>query len=91
MFGVSPLPAQRWCSPIAASASAADQLAVETGAQALQADAGARDELIAAIRDAGPIDIFVYIAGVLVFGDPSRIVPITEPDYLEWEIGLDTA
>ncbi|SER56368.1 SDR family oxidoreductase [Sphingobium sp. YR768] len=54
----------------AASASAADQLAVETGAQALRADAGVRDEIIAAIRDAGPIDIFVYNAGLLVFGDP---------------------
>lgn len=49
----------------AASASAADQLAVETGAQALRVDAGVRDELIAAVRDAGPIDIFVYNAGLL--------------------------
>src|SRR5689334_23988791 len=31
------------------------QLATETGAQALLADAGEREELIAAIRDAGPI------------------------------------
>jgi cyclic-di-GMP-binding biofilm dispersal mediator protein len=54
----------------AASAGAADRLAAETGAQALQADAGARDELIAAVRDAGPIDIFVYNAGLLVLGDP---------------------
>jgi cyclic-di-GMP-binding biofilm dispersal mediator protein len=54
----------------AASAAAADQLAAETGAQALRADAGERDELIAAVRDAGPIDIFVYNAGLLVFGDP---------------------
>lgn len=54
----------------AASDGAADQLAVETGAQALRADAGVRDELIAAVRDAGPIDIFVYNAGLLVFGDP---------------------
>jgi cyclic-di-GMP-binding biofilm dispersal mediator protein len=59
----------------AASASAADQLAVETGAQALRADAGVRDELIAAIRDAGPIDIFVYNAGLLVFGDPLTLNP----------------
>ena len=53
-----------------ASADAASQLAAETGAQALRADAGEREVLIAAIRDAGPIDIFVYNAGLLVFGDP---------------------
>lgn len=54
----------------AASANASEQLAAETGARALRADAGVRDDLIAAIRDAGPIDIFVYNAGLLVFGDP---------------------
>ena len=54
----------------ATSAGAAHQLAAETGAQALQADAGMRDELIAAVRDAGSIDVFVYNAGLLVFGDP---------------------
>lgn len=59
----------------AASADAADQLAIETGAEALRADAGARDELLAAIRNAGPIDIFVYNAGLLVFGDPLTLDP----------------
>lgn len=54
----------------AASAGAADQLAAETGAKALRVDAGERDALIAAIREAGPIDIFVHNAGLLVFGDP---------------------
>ncbi|MCS0504715.1 SDR family oxidoreductase [Ancylobacter mangrovi] len=54
----------------AASADAAIALAAETGAEAIQADAGEREELIAAIRDAGPIDIFVYNAGLLVFGNP---------------------
>lgn len=58
----------------AASAGAATRLAAETGAEALRADAGKRDELIAAIRDAGPIDIFVYNAGLLVFGDPLTLV-----------------
>lgn len=48
----------------AASMDAASQLATETGAQALLADAGEREELIAAIREAGPIDIFVYNAGL---------------------------
>jgi len=54
----------------AASANAAEHLAAETGAKALRADAGSRDALIAAVRDTGPIDIFVYNAGLLVFGDP---------------------
>lgn len=54
----------------AASADAAAALTTETGAQAIRADAGEREKLIAAIRDAGPIDIFVYNAGLLVFGDP---------------------
>lgn len=53
-----------------ASLDAANQLATEAGAQALRVDAGERDLLVAAIRDAGPIDIFVYNAGLLVFGDP---------------------
>ena len=57
-----------------ASADVANQLAAETGTQALRADAGKREELIAAIRDAGPIDIFVYNAGLLVFGDPLTLV-----------------
>lgn len=57
-----------------ASADAADQLATETGARAIRVDAGQREELIAAIRDAGPIDIFVYNAGLLVFGDPLTLV-----------------
>jgi cyclic-di-GMP-binding biofilm dispersal mediator protein len=54
----------------AASSGAANQLAIETGAQAIRADAGRREELTATIRDAGQIDIFVYNAGLLVFGDP---------------------
>lgn len=57
-----------------ASTDAAAQLATETGARALRADAGERDVLIAAIRDAGPIDIFVYNAGLLVVGDPLTLV-----------------
>ncbi|EWY36182.1 oxidoreductase [Skermanella stibiiresistens SB22] len=58
----------------AASADAANQLAAETGAQAVQADAGDREALIAAIGNAGPIDIFLYNAGLLVLGDPLTIV-----------------
>lgn len=59
----------------AASAGAADHLAAETGAQALRADAGARDDLIAVVHNAGPIDVFVYNAGLLVFGDPLALDP----------------
>ena len=29
--------------------------------------------LVAAIRNAGPMDIFVYNAGLLVFGDPLTV------------------
>jgi cyclic-di-GMP-binding biofilm dispersal mediator protein len=54
----------------ATSAGAANQLAAATGAKAIQIDAGSREDLVAAIRDAGPIDIFVYNAGLLVVGDP---------------------
>ena len=54
----------------AASTETAAALATKTGAQALRADARERDGLISAIRDAGPIDVFVYNAGLLVFGDP---------------------
>jgi cyclic-di-GMP-binding biofilm dispersal mediator protein len=58
-----------------ASADAAHQLADETGAKAIRADAGNREELISAVRDAGSIDIFVYNAGLLVFGDPLTLDP----------------
>jgi cyclic-di-GMP-binding biofilm dispersal mediator protein len=54
----------------AASPEAAGRIAVEAGAQAIQADAADRDTLILAVREAGPIDIFVYNAGLLVSGDP---------------------
>jgi cyclic-di-GMP-binding biofilm dispersal mediator protein len=60
----------------ATSAGAANQLAAATGAKAIQIDAGSREDLVAAIRDAGPIDIFVYNAGLLVGSiEASRLMP----------------
>jgi cyclic-di-GMP-binding biofilm dispersal mediator protein len=54
----------------AGSADAAAALAKETGATAVQSDASGRDELIACVRDAGAVDVFVYNAGLLAVGDP---------------------
>jgi cyclic-di-GMP-binding biofilm dispersal mediator protein len=57
------------------SADAAIQLASETGAQAIRSDAAKRDGMIATVRDAGPIDILVYNAGLLLPGDPLTLEP----------------
>ncbi len=59
----------------AGSAEAAAALATETGASALRLDAGDRAALIAAIHAAGPIDVLVYNAGILVSGDPLALDP----------------
>lgn len=54
----------------AGSAAAAAALAGETGAFATRSDATDRDALIATVQEAGPIDVFIYNAGLLVVGDP---------------------
>ena len=59
----------------AGSRAAAEVLAVETGAVAVYSDAADRDGVVATIRGAGPLDILVYNAGVLVSGDPLTIDP----------------
>ena len=59
----------------AGSKPAADALAAETGAVAVHSDAADRASIIAAIRAAGPLDVLVYNAGVLVGGDPLAIDP----------------
>ncbi len=59
----------------AGSRTAAESLAAATGAVAVQSDAAARDQLVDAVQDAGPLDIFVYNAGLLVSGDPLTIDP----------------
>ncbi|AJK46555.1 SDR family oxidoreductase [Burkholderia plantarii] len=54
----------------AGSREAAEALAASTGARALRADAADRDALLATVREAGPLDVFVYNAGLLLSGDP---------------------
>ena len=53
----------------------AEELAARTGAVACQADATDRAAVLAAVRDAGPLDVLVYNAGVLVSGDPLTLDP----------------
>ncbi len=59
----------------AGSKAAADALAAATGAVAVHSDAADRDAVMAAIGDAGPLDVLVFNAGVLVSGDPLTIDP----------------
>ncbi|WP_027210023.1 SDR family oxidoreductase [Burkholderia sp. WSM2232] len=54
----------------AGSEDAARSLAEKTGAVAVHADAANRTALLDAVKAAGPLDVFVYNAGVLVSGDP---------------------
>lgn len=51
------------------SAEAAQQLAKNTGATAVQTDSADRDAVIARVRDSGPLDILVVNAGIGIFGD----------------------
>ena len=53
-----------------ASRAAADALATETGATAVPLDASDRAALLATVGAAGPLDLLVFNAGVLVVGDP---------------------
>ncbi len=55
------------------SKAAAETLAETTGASAVFCDAADRSSLTAVVRDAGPLDILVYNAGLLVSGDPLTI------------------
>ena len=59
----------------AGSADAAAALAEQTGAIAVRSDAADRDALLETVRQAAPVDIFVYNAGLLVVGDPLAINP----------------
>jgi cyclic-di-GMP-binding biofilm dispersal mediator protein len=54
----------------AGSSAAAHDLAGETGAAAIRNDAADRDALVRTIRDAGPVDVLVYNAGLIMMGDP---------------------
>ncbi len=55
------------------SRDAAASVAAATGAQAIWSDAGDRDALRSVIRDAGPIDILVFNAGLFLAGDPLEL------------------
>ncbi|AXB78474.1 SDR family oxidoreductase [Novosphingobium sp. P6W] len=57
----------------AGSREAAEVLALETGTSAIRSDAAERDGLIKTVRDAGPADILVFNAGLLVAGDPLEL------------------
>lgn len=57
----------------AGSKDAADALAAETGATAVQADSADRDALIAVVADRGVLDAIVVNAGTAVMGDPLTI------------------
>lgn len=50
-------------------------LAAEVGAVAVHTDASDRAGLLACVRDAGEIDIFVYNSGIFVGGDPTTLDP----------------
>ncbi|QDK34943.1 SDR family oxidoreductase [Sphingomonas sp. IC081] len=54
----------------AGSRDAAEALAAETGAEAIQADSAARDALVATVAARGALDVLVINAGTLVLGDP---------------------
>ncbi len=55
------------------SKDAAEALASETGASAHKADSSVRDETVAAVRDAGALDILIVNAGVAIMGDPLQL------------------
>lgn len=57
------------------SPEAAAAVAAETGATAVQADSANRDAVIAAVADAGALDVLVINAGVAMMGDPLTMDP----------------
>ncbi len=57
------------------SKEASEALAKETGATAIQSDAGNREAVIGVVRDSGPLDVLVVNAGTLALGDPLTIDP----------------
>ncbi|OAZ72003.1 Cyclic-di-GMP-binding biofilm dispersal mediator protein [Acetobacter pasteurianus] len=59
----------------AGSRTKSDELARQTGAEAIQADATNRSEMLSVIQNAGSIDIFVFNAGICVAGDPLTLNP----------------
>jgi cyclic-di-GMP-binding biofilm dispersal mediator protein len=51
------------------SPAAAEGLAAETGATAIQTDSSDRDAVIARVRDSGPLDVLIVNSGYAIFGD----------------------
>ncbi|MEM7006952.1 MAG: SDR family oxidoreductase [Pseudomonadota bacterium] len=57
------------------SEAPAQNLAAQTGANAVRADSANRDEIIQAVSNAGALDIIVANAGVIAMGDPLELDP----------------
>lgn len=57
------------------SREAAEQLAAETGTNAVPTDSGDRDAVIARVRESGPLDVLVVNAGFALFGDALDLDP----------------
>ena len=68
-----------------AGSEAAEVLAGETGARAIRSDAADRQALVQVARDSGPLDVFVFNAGVFVSVDPLTL----DPDVVDCMIDID--
>ncbi|MDX3901843.1 MAG: SDR family oxidoreductase [Sphingobium sp.] len=69
----------------AGSHDAAQALASQTGARAVQSDAADRSAVIEVVAAQGPLDILVINAGALILGDPLTL----DPDAVDWMIDLN--
>ena len=54
---------------------AAARLAETTGATAIRSDAADRASVVATVREAGPLDVLVFNAGLFMGGDPLELDP----------------
>jgi cyclic-di-GMP-binding biofilm dispersal mediator protein len=57
------------------SPDASSALSSTTGATGIKSDAADRDALTKVVREAGPLDILVVNAGLLIIGDPLELNP----------------
>ena len=69
----------------AGSRDAAEKLAREVGAAAIQADSADRGAVIAVVQARGPLDVLVVNSGVIVFGDPRD----QDPDAIDHMIDVN--
>jgi len=69
----------------AGSKDAADAIAAETGAVAIQADSADRNAVITTVAGRGALDVLVINAGTAVMGDPLTI----EPDVIDRLIDIN--